>query len=122
MIKKLKYSIQEHHASHLHYDLRLEYKGTLKSWAIPKKPNTKDKRLAIQTDDHNLDYYDFEGTIPEGSYGAGEVKLWDVGTHSPEKWTEDEIITNIQGKKLNGTFCLIKFKEKKNWLFFKKKE
>jgi len=122
MTKKLKYSIQEHKASHLHWDLRLEHNGVLKSWAIPKKIEPHEKRLAIQTPDHKLDYFDFEGTIPEGSYGAGSVKIWDIGTHLPEKFTSKEIITQINGKKLKGTFCLILFKQPKNWLFFKKKE
>ena len=122
MKKKLKYSIQEHKATHLHWDLRLEHNGVLKSWAIPKRPNPKEKRLAVQTTDHKLSYYNFEGTIPEGQYGAGTVKVWDIGTHEPEKWTKDEIITKINGKKLKGTFCLIKFRPPKNWLFFEKKK
>ncbi|OYT32412.1 ATP-dependent DNA ligase [Candidatus Woesearchaeota archaeon] len=122
MAKKLKYSIQEHHASHLHWDLRLEYKGVLKSWAIPKKPDPKQRRLAVQTSDHKIDYYDFEGRIPEGQYGAGTVKIWDIGTHEPVKWSAKEIVTKINGRKLKGTFYLIKFKPPKDWLFFKKKE
>jgi DNA ligase D-like protein (predicted 3'-phosphoesterase) len=120
MPKKLKYSIQEHNATRLHWDLRLEYKGVLKSWAIPKKPDPKEKRLAVQTEDHNIKYYDFAGEITEG-YGKGTVKIWDIGTHEPEKFTDKEIITKINGKKLKGTFCLIKFKPPKNWLFFEKK-
>jgi len=122
MPKKLKYSIQEHHASHLHWDLRLEHNGVLKSWAIPKKPDPKEKRLAVQTPDHDLSYYDFEGEIPEGQYGAGKVKIWDIGTHEPEKFSAKEIITKIDGKRLKGVFCLVKFKPPKNWLFFEKKK
>jgi len=116
------YVIQKHDASHLHYDLRLEMDGILKSWAIPKTPPTEkgSKRLAIQTEDHPVDYADFEGVIPEGQYGAGTVKIWDRGTYELEKRKDDEIIVKINGEKLKGLYCLIKFKgQKKNWLFFK---
>jgi len=118
--KKLKYSIQEHHATRLHWDLRLEWKGKLKSWAIPKRPNPKEKRLAVKTPDHALSYYNFQGEIEEG-YGKGKVKVWDIGTHEPTKFTNKEIITTISGKKLKGTYVLILFKDEKNYLFFKKK-
>ncbi len=121
------YVIQEHNATHHHFDLRLEMGGVLKSWAIPKDPPTdsKTKRLAIQTEDHPIDYADFEGTIPEGLYGAGTVKIWDKGTFIPIKIEEKEIIVDINGKKLKGLFVLLKtsFKGAKNtWLFFKKKD
>ncbi len=124
---ELKYSIQKHDASTLHYDLRLEKEGVLKSWAIPKGPSKKpsDKRLAIQTEDHPLDYAFFEGEIEEGQYGAGTVELWDQGTYNPIKWKEDEIIIEIRGEKLDGNYVLIRFQpdeNPKNWLFFKKKE
>lgn len=120
MVKKeLKYAIQKHDATNLHYDLRLEWKGKLLSWAIPKKPSNKEKRLAIQTPDHNLDYIDFEGKIPEGQYGAGTVKIWDKGTWVPIKKEKDKIIAEIKGKKLKGQYTLIKFKKEKQWLFFK---
>jgi bifunctional non-homologous end joining protein LigD len=87
---QMKYIIHEHHASRLHWDLRLENKGVLKSWAIPKEPSDDPsvKRLAIEVEDHELDYANFEGTIPEGEYGAGTVKIWDSGTfdcHSRQK-------------------------------------
>lgn len=122
--KKLIYVIHEHHATHLHWDLRLEMKGVLKSWAIPKEPPKKEgeKRLAIQVEDHNIDYASFSGTIPEGQYGAGKVIIWDKGTYEPIDVKDNKIIFKIKGKKLKGIYALVKFKPPKNWLFFKKKE
>ena len=117
-----KYVIQRHDASKLHFDLRLEIDGVLKSWAIPKEPPTEKgiKRLAIETEDHPVDYAEFEGRIPEGQYGAGEVEIWDSGTFQLEKREEEKIVGKIHGEKLNGKYCLIKFSdEEKNWLFFK---
>ena len=117
------YVIQEHHASRLHWDLRFEIDGTLKSWALPKgAPKGNERRLAVQVPDHPVEYAAFEGTIPEGSYGAGEVKIWDSGTFElEESRNPDRIVINIQGNKLKGRYCLLHFKpkEKKNWLFFK---
>lgn len=126
MGEKRTYSIQKHDATTLHYDLRLEKEGVLKSWAIPKGPsqNPSDKRLAIQMEDHPLNYAFFEGEIEEGRYGAGTVELWDKGTYEMVKWEENEIVTNINGEKLKGNYVLIRFqpdKDPKNWLFFKKK-
>lgn len=122
----LKYVIHEHHASHLHWDLRLEHKGVLKSWAIPKEPSDdpKVKRLAIEVEDHELDYAKFEGTIPEGEYGAGKVEIWDSGTYEPVKFEKDSIEIDIHGKKLKGIYHLVRFKKTgpKNWLFFKNKD
>ena len=117
------YVIQEHHASHLHYDLRLEHEGVLKSWAIPKEPPSKPgiKRLAIAVDDHEIGYEKFEGEIPKGSYGAGTVKIWDRGSYTAEKFDKDHVIIDIKGKKLKGVYYLVKLKgQEKNWLFFKK--
>lgn len=121
------YVIQRHEASRLHYDLRLEMDGVLKSWAIPKEPSKdpKTKRLAVETEDHPIDYAGFEGTIPEGEYGAGKVKIWDSGTFELIDKKEDKLIIKIKGKRLKGDFVLIRTKfggDRKNWLFFKKKE
>ena len=120
--------IHKHKASHLHYDLRLEKDGVLKSWAVPKEPS-KDpsvKRLAIEVDDHDLDYANFEGNIPEDQYGAGDVEIWDNGKYEPIKFEPGEIIFELKGRRLEGVYCLIKLKPKipkdKNWLFFKKKQ
>jgi DNA ligase D-like protein (predicted 3'-phosphoesterase) len=115
--------IQKHDASHLHYDLRLEIEGVLKSWAIPKMPPEEEgiKRLAVQTEDHPLEYANFEGRIPEGQYGAGTVEVWDKGKFVLEKIKDDEIIFELQGNKMKGEFVLIRLKNQKNWLFFKKK-
>ena len=117
--------VQEHDATHLHYDLRLEIGGVLKSWAVPKEPPQEVgvKRLAIQTEDHPVDYADFEGTIPEGMYGAGSVKIWDRGEFVPEKIEEKELLFELKGRRLSGRYALIKikFKGKDSWLFFKRK-
>ncbi|KXA92127.1 3'-phosphoesterase [candidate division MSBL1 archaeon SCGC-AAA259E19] len=117
------YVIQRHDASKLHHDLRLEMDGVLKSWAIPKEPPTEKgiKRLAIETEDHPLSYADFEGTIPEGQYGAGKVEIWDEGEYELlEKEPGEKIIVKIKGERLQGKYCLISFSdEEKNWLFFK---
>ncbi len=116
------YVIQRHDASHLHYDLRLERDGVLKSWAVPKEPPVKKgvKRLAVEVEDHPLEYAEFEGVIPEGEYGAGTVEIWDKGTYEAEKWQEDGITVRINGSKLNGRYSLIRFKKQENaWLLFK---
>ncbi|MFZ5365529.1 MAG: DNA polymerase ligase N-terminal domain-containing protein [Patescibacteria group bacterium] len=117
------YSIQEHHARNLHWDLRLEKDGVLMSFAMPKIPPRKSglKRLAVRTEDHPLDYALWTGSIPAGQYGAGTVTLWDQGTYDviDEKKGKKYII-NINGQKLHGRYALVKFK-KNYWLFFKMK-
>ncbi len=124
---ELVYVIQRHKASHLHYDLRLEDEGVLKSWAIPKSPPEEAgiRRLAVQTEDHPLGYEDFEGIIPEGEYGAGTVETWDRGDYLPIEADAAKRIIEIKGKKIKGKYALIKLKPKnpddKNWLFFKLK-
>lgn len=137
---ELIFVVQKHAASHLHYDFRLEMDGVLKSWAIPKGPsmNPADKRLAIMVEDHPYSYKDFEGTIPEGNYGAGNVIVWDNGTYTlaDYKNTGDletklksdlrkgHLSFNLNGKKLKGEFALVKLKTKQEntWLLIKSKD
>jgi bifunctional non-homologous end joining protein LigD len=120
--------IQEHHARALHYDFRLEHEGVLVSWALPKgtPTDTVHNHLAVQTEDHPLEYGSFEGTIPQGEYGGGEVSIWDSGTYEVEKWREGrEIIATLHGRAGGGlggarTFAIIhtggEGKDAKNWL------
>src|SRR6266566_6262586 len=126
--------VQKHSARRLHYDFRLAIDGTLKSWAVPKGPslNSADKRLAVHVEDHPLDYAGFEGKIPEGSYGAGTVMVWDRGTFgvigdpdAGKQIERGEIKFNLNGEKLRGSFVLVKLRhsEKGNeWLFIKHKD
>jgi len=115
--------IQKHAARRLHYDLRLEMDGVLKSWAVPKEPPKTPgiKRLAVQVEDHPIEYANFEGIIPEGHYGAGKVEIWDKGSYVLKEKTNDKIVFKLNGEKLKGTYVLLRFKGDKNWLFFKKK-
>ncbi|MFH1325615.1 MAG: DNA polymerase ligase N-terminal domain-containing protein [archaeon] len=125
--KKLIYCIHEHHASHLHWDLRLEMSGVLKSWAVPKPVSalrTKGiKRLAVQTENHPVEYAKFRGVIPEGHYGAGKVEIYDSGFYELKNKDAKKIEFTLHGKKLNGNFVLVKThygnKPEKSWLFFK---
>jgi len=137
---KLIFVVQRHAASRLHYDFRLEMEGVLKSWAVPKGPSLdpKDKRLAMEVEDHPYDYKDFEGNIPEGNYGAGQVEVWDSGTYEPLDDTsklsdEKELLKELKagsikfilhGKKLKGEFALVKMKNAENnaWLLIKHKD
>jgi bifunctional non-homologous end joining protein LigD len=130
------YAMQKHMASHLHYDLRLEWRGVLLSWAVPKGPSLDPdvKRLAMQTEDHPLEYADFEGVIPPGQYGAGTVMLWDKGTWQPESADVDaslqagEIKFTLHGKKLQGSWVLVrshglgKNPLRSAWLFIKHRD
>lgn len=116
-----KFVVHEHHARHLHYDFRLEMEGVLKSWAVPKGPsmNPSVKRLAIMVEDHDLDYAEFEGTIPEGQYGAGRVIIWDKGSYKLIKGDIGlgRIEFLLEGKKLKGLFVLVRMKGKeKEWV------
>lgn len=137
--KKPEFVVHKHKARRLHYDLRLEVKGVLKSWALPKGPpkESGEKRLAISVEDHPFNYKNFEGIIPEGMYGAGEVKIWDHGTYSMDKLagkdqTESAVLRNLKeghlklffhGKKLKGQFVLIQLSGEGNenhWLMVRK--
>ncbi|MEU2031490.1 ATP-dependent DNA ligase [Nocardia amamiensis] len=104
-----RYVVQEHHARRLHWDVRLERDGVLVSWAVPKGPPTSpdQNRLAVHTEDHPLEYLDFHGAIPKGEYGAGEMTIWDSGTYVTEKWRDDEVIVQFNGKRLTGRYALI---------------
>jgi bifunctional non-homologous end joining protein LigD len=144
-----RFVVQRHHATRLHYDFRLELEGVLKSWAVPKGPSLDpaDKRLAMQVEDHPVSYFDFEGTIPEGNYGAGTVMVWDVGQWEPLSpipvkgeylpGTDAEAIAmlakgdlkfRLKGKRLNGDFALVHIKARRadskgtEWLLIKKKD
>lgn len=127
--------VQEHYASHLHYDFRLEIDGVLKSWAVPKGPSmdSADKRLAILVEDHPLDYAHFEGVIPQGEYGAGTVEIWDNGywvlddsVNSPNQALQSGAFKFIlYGEKLKGEFVLVEMKNsrvKNGWLLIKEKD
>ena len=128
--KQLAYYIQEHHATRLHYDFRLELDGTLKSWAIPKGPSLDpaDKRLAVHVEDHPMSYGTFEGDIPEGNYGAGHVKLWDRGVWEPEgdvakAYKAGRLKFHLDGRKLHGAWTLVRMGrqegKQENWLLIK---
>jgi bifunctional non-homologous end joining protein LigD len=137
---ELVFVIQKHKATNLHYDFRLEAEGVLKSWAVPKGPslNPADKRLAMMVEDHPFDYKDFEGVIPKGEYGGGEVIIWDNGTYHSissgdkdeseklmtEGLTKGEIKFVLKGKKLKGEFALVKMKKwgENAWLLIKHRD
>ena len=104
-----RFVVQRHQASHLHYDFRLEMEGVLKSWAVPKgvpeMPGVR--RLAVQTEDHPVDYIDFAGTIPAGEYGAGTVEIWDRGTFRLDNKSDRELEFNLRGDRLQGDYVLV---------------
>lgn len=131
--KKPIFVIQQHDASHMHYDFRLEINGVLKSWAIPKGPslNPAIKRLAVLTEDHPMDYANFEGVIPEGNYGGGTVMVWDFGTYEnikkismKEGFKKGQLEFFLDGQKLHGAFALVRtnFRGKEQWLFIKMRD
>lgn len=115
-----RFLVQEHHARRLHWDFRLELDKVLKSWAVPKGPPTEPgiKRLAVEVEDHPLSYFGFEGTIPKGEYGAGEVKVWDKGFYDLELREPRKYHVFLRGRKLKGDYRLINFKDK-NWLMYR---
>ena len=119
-----RFVVHQHQAQHLHYDFRLEMNGVLRSWAVPKgapqRPGVR--RLAIEVEDHPLAYIDFEGTIPQGQYGAGTVHIWDTGTYTLEKAEPDELKFVLHGTKLKGSFVLLRMKDRpKNWILLRPK-
>ncbi len=129
----LRFCVQRHHATRLHYDLRLEAGGALKSWAVPKGPtlDPAKKSLAMMTEDHPIEYATFEGVIPKGNYGAGSMMLWDVGTYdllgeatAEEQLARGDFKFHLHGQKLQGDFALVKIKSSKanEWLLLKKKD
>ena len=132
--RALRFVIHKHAASTLHYDFRLEVDGVLRSWAVPKGPSTdpREKRLAVQVEDHSLGYADYEGTIEEGSYGAGQVIVWDDGTYRP--LDEDRSMADaldaghaafwLDGQKLSGGWTLQRIRDgaKPQWLLIKRRD
>ena len=133
--KQRRFVIQKHRATRLHYDFRLEMEGVLKSWAVPKGPSLDpaDKRLAMQVEDHPVSYFDFEGTIPAGNYGAGTVMVWDVGTWEPvgdarAMLNKGDLKFRLNGQKIKGEFALVHIKSRRpdskgtEWLLIKHRD
>jgi len=133
--KQRRFVVQKHRATRLHYDFRLEMEGVLKSWAIPKGPSLdpKDKRLAMQVEDHPVSYYDFEGIIPPGNYGAGTVMVWDMGTWEPlgdasAMLKQGDLKFRLNGQKIKGEFALVRIKSRRPdskgtaWLLIKHRD
>lgn len=133
--ERRRFVVQKHRATRLHYDFRLEMEGVLKSWAVPKGPSLDpaDKRLAMQVEDHPVSYFDFEGTIPAGNYGAGTVMVWDVGAWEPqgdatEMLRKGDLKFRLNGEKLKGDFALVHMKARRpgskgnEWLLIKHRD
>ncbi|MGI4943790.1 MAG: DNA polymerase ligase N-terminal domain-containing protein [Janthinobacterium lividum] len=132
--ERLRFVIQKHDATRLHYDLRLELDGVFKSWAITRgpSPDPHDKRLAVEVEDHPLDYGDFEGTIPKGQYGGGTVQLWDRGYWAPQGMTAEQGLASgdlkftLDGEHLQGSWVLVRIKgwsgKRVNWLLIKHRD
>jgi bifunctional non-homologous end joining protein LigD len=108
-----RFVIHEHHARRLHWDLRLERDGVLVSWALPRgiPPDPGENRFAVHTEDHPLSYIDFEGDIPEGEYGAGEIRIWDQGTYETEKFEDAKVVVRLDGERVQGRYALFQMKE-----------
>jgi bifunctional non-homologous end joining protein LigD len=127
-----RFVVHEHHASHLHFDLRLEMAGVLKSWAVPKGPSLdpKDRRLAVETEDHPIQYLSFQGSIGDGQYGAGQMVIWDTGTYTLppgedplRSWENGKLHIDFRGGKLKGVFILVRSaRGGRQWLFFKRRD
>ena len=123
-----RFVIHEHHARNLHFDLRLEIGGVLKSWAVPKgvSLDPADRRLAVAVPDHSMQYGSYEGTLAEGTYGAGEVRIWDEGEYDTDsdpqgQYEKGKLVFEFYGTKLRGEFTLVKMhNQEKNWLLIKK--
>jgi bifunctional non-homologous end joining protein LigD len=127
--KSLEFVVQKHRASRLHYDFRLEHDGVMLSWAVPKGPSTDpaNKRFAMQTEDHPIEYNQFEGVIPEGEYGGGTVMIWDRGTWEPEAEDVEKALAKgdlkfkLNGKKLRGSWVLVRMRPRQ-WLLIKHRD
>jgi DNA ligase D-like protein (predicted 3'-phosphoesterase) len=119
----LTFVIQEHHSRSHHFDFRLERDGVLKSWAVPKGlPEASGvKRLAVEVEDHELSFADFEGTIPKGHYDAGMIRIWDKGEYELKEWSHDRIMFTLVGKRVKGPFIMTRFSEPdaQKWLIFR---
>ena len=115
--RSARFVVQEHNARRLHWDLRLEHDGTLKSWALPRAipAHPKENRLAVHTEDHPLEYLEFEGEIPKGEYGAGTMSVWDRGTFEAEKFRDSEVIATFSGERLRGRYALFQTREQ-DWM------
>ncbi len=121
-----RFVVQRHASRTPHYDFRLECDGVFKSWAVPKGISNQigERRLAIQVDDHSLEFGDFEGQIPAGEYGAGNLEIWDRGTYVVVKWSDDEILVRLSGNRLAGNYAIVRFLHggERAWLVFRQRE